>query len=192
MTYDSDPYISTIAEKAAKMSEAPMGLNVRLTRRDMSNVVKAARGRQQLARSSGVIDQRRAGNSSMDIEQLGLMAEIAVAKVLGCDYSPFELGVDDGSDMWLGNSSIDVKASFHASGSLLFKTRQAFRADCAIFVTATSEDSTVTIVGGCSKARFMREAENVDLGRGPCWIMQQQNLSPIEAVWKILTEERFK
>ena len=174
------------------MTQHSSGLRVRLTRQDMSNATKAARARQQMNRASGVINQKRAGNSAMDVELLGMKAEIAVAKTLNAEFSPFDLGIDDGADMWLGGRSIDVKASFHPHGQLLFKTREAFRADCAILAIATDEDDVINIIGGCARQRFISEAQNVDLGRGPCWVMQQANLSPIEAVWRILTEERHK
>jgi hypothetical protein len=174
------------------MTQHSSGLQIRLTRQDMSNAIKAARGRQQLNRASGVTNQKKAGNSAMDIELLGVKAEIAVAKALQCDFSPFDLGIDDGADMWLGGYSIDVKASFHQNGQLLFKSREAFRADCAILAIATDEDDVINIIGGCTKNRFISEAQNADLGRGPCWVMQQANLSPIETVWRHLTQERHK
>jgi hypothetical protein len=174
------------------MTQHSDGMRVRLTRQDMSNAMKAARGRQQLNRASGVVNQKRAGNSAMDVEFLGMKAEIAVAKILNADFSPFDLGIDDGADMWLGGYSIDVKASFHTNGQLLFKSREAFRADCAILAIAADEDDVMNIIGGCTRNRFINEAENVDLGRGPCWVMKQHNLSPIEAVWRKLTEEQHK
>lgn len=174
------------------MTQNSSGLRIRLTRQDMHDATKASRARQQMNRASGVANQKRAGNSAMDVELLGMKAEIAVAKALNCDFSPFHLGIDDGADMWLGGYSIDVKASFHQNGQLLFKSREAFRADCAILAIATDQDDVINIIGGCTKNRFIGEAENVDLGRGPCWVMKQQNLSPIETVWRHLTQERHK
>lgn len=174
------------------MTQHSSGLRVRLTRQDMSNATKAARGRQQLNRASGVINQKVAEGDPMNIELMGVKAEIAVAKVLNADFSPFDLGIDDGADMWLGGYSIDVKATSYQTGGLLFNSPEAFRADCAVLVLTTDEDDVMTVMGGCTKLRFISEAEQVDLGRGKRWLMQQANLSPIEAVWRKLTEERYK
>jgi hypothetical protein len=167
-------------------------ITITLTPQEMSDAAKAASGRWQLSRAAGIANQRKAAQSDAEIDLLGIKAEIAVAKILNCDYSPFHMGIDNGMDMWHGQASIDIKATFHESGSLLFKSREAFRANCAILATKTDDETKIRIIGGCSRNRFMREAENVDLGRGACWIMQQRNLSPIEAVWRILTEERYK
>jgi hypothetical protein len=174
------------------MSQHFNPLVVTLTPQELAEAHKAASGRWQLSRAAGIANQRRAAQTDAEIDLLGIKAEIAVAKVLNCDYSPFHMGVDSGMDMWHGQASIDIKATFHGDGSLLFKSREAFKADCAILATKTDDEAKIRIIGGCSRQRFMREAENVNLGHGPCWIIQQQDLSPIEAVWRILTEERYK
>ena len=59
-----------------------MVLNVRLTRSEMSEVKQAAALRWQLARASGVVNQRQDIRSDADIDLLGLKAEMAVAKAL--------------------------------------------------------------------------------------------------------------
>ena len=108
---------------------------VKLSPKEMSICEQAAALRWQLARASGVVNQRRdQGRTDADLDLLGIKAEMAVAKVFDIDYTPFQLGVDNGKDLWLGNISIDVKATFYKNGKLLFKTRDAFKAHCAVLV----------------------------------------------------------
>ena len=164
---------------------------VKLTNRELSDARKAASGRWKLSRAAGVVNQKRAAESDEDLDLLGIKAEIAVAKLLRLDYSPFDLGIDDGMDMWFGDKSIDVKATFHETGKLLFKSLEAFRADCGILVTKTQDDSVMNVAGGCSRQRFLQEAEHVDLGRGKCYVMQQENLQPIQQVWYALAEAEY-
>lgn len=164
---------------------------VKLTNRELSDARKAASGRWKLSRAAGVVNQKRAAESDEDLDLLGVKAEMAVAKLLHLDYSPFDLGIDDGMDMWFGDTSIDVKATFHETGKLLFKSLEAFRADCGILVTKTGDDAVMNVAGGCTRQVFMQEAEHIDLGRGKCYVMTQDNLSPIQNVWYLLAERQY-
>lgn len=161
---------------------------VRLTRREMSDARQAASGRWQLCRASGVVNQKKSNRSDADLDLLGVKSEIAVAKVLGVDYNPYDMGIDDGMDMWFGDRSIDVKATFHQTGRLILKSADAFRADCAILVTESEDDTVLRIIGGCSRDRFKAEASYTDIGYGKRWVMEQNQLSPIEVVWRSLKE----
>lgn len=164
---------------------------VKLTRKEMSDARQAASGRWQLCRASGVVNQKKANRSDADLDLLGVKAEIAVAKALDVDYNPYDMGIDDGMDMWFGDTSIDVKATFHQTGRLILKSIEAFRADCAILVTESDDDSVMRIIGGCTNKRFVQEANYIDIGYGKRWVMEQHELSPIEVVWRSLKEAQL-
>jgi hypothetical protein len=121
-------------------------MRIKLTRQEMAAVDQAAALRWQLARASGVANQKRAGESDDDLDKLGLKAEMAVSKCLCLTYSPQSLGIDNGIDMWFGDVGIDVKATFHPSGKLLFKSLEAFKADAAILVTKTDEADVMDVM----------------------------------------------
>ena len=165
-------------------------MRIKLTRQEMAAVDQAAALRWQLARASGVANQKRAGESDDDLDKLGLKAEMAVAKCLGLTYSPQSLGIDNGIDMWFGDVGIDIKATFHPSGKLLFKSLEAFKADAAILVTKTDEADVMDVIGGVMRNKFQTHAQQVNLGRGLCWIMPQDELSPIEKVCAVLTAKQ--
>tara|TARA_B100000497_G_scaffold4300_1_gene4435 strand:- start:890 stop:1402 length:513 start_codon:yes stop_codon:yes gene_type:complete len=168
-----------------------MVLNVRLTRSEMSEVKQAAALRWQLARASGVANQRKDIRSDADIDLLGLKAEMAVAKALQLPYRASDLGIDSGADMWSEDVSIDVKATYHKSGKLLFKSLDSFVAEYAILVTISDDEDVMRIVGGMGRDRFKLEAVETDLGRGICWVAPQDILTPIEGVWLALTQWRL-
>jgi len=168
-----------------------MALNVRLTRSEMSEAKQAAALRWQLARASGVVNQRKDIRSDADIDLLGLKAEMAVAKALQLPYRASDLGIDSGADMWSEDVSIDVKATYHKSGKLLFKSLDSFVAEYAILVTISDDEDLMRIVGGMGRDRFKLEAVETDLGRGICWVVPQDILTPIEGVWLTLTQWRL-
>ncbi len=170
-----------------------MSLKVKLTHQEMLECKQAATLRWQLARASGVINQKKDNNrNDGDLDLLGIKAEIAVSKVLECNHNVFQLGVDSGVDMFLGNLSIDVKSTFHENGKLLFKSLEAFKSSCSVLVTASSEDNVMIIAGYIPRKIFLSEAQQTDLGHGMCFTMEQIYLRPIESLWKVYQEMRFK
>jgi hypothetical protein len=155
---------------------------VTLSPKEMSKCNQAATLRWQLARASGVSNQRRdKGRSDADLDLLGVKAEVAVSKVFNLDHD-YSMGVDDGSDLWLDDISVDVKATFHKGGRLLFKKRSSFKADCAVLVCQIRPDQ-FNVAGYASKATFLKKSKELDLGHGKGWAMDQDELSPLERLW---------
>ena len=160
-------------------------LNVKLTQKEMLECKQAATLRWQLARASNVVNQKKDGNrNDNDIDLLGIKAELAVSKVLCCDHNIFQLGVDDGADMFLGEISIDVKSTFYETGKLLFKSHNAFKASCSVLVTASENEDVMVIAGWIPRQNFIKDAIEENLGHGICYTMEQVYLRPIEALWK--------
>ena len=113
---------------------------VTLSRKELSDCKQAATLRWQLARLSGVTNQRKdKGRTDQDLDFLGIKAELAVSKVFDLDFNPFQLGVDDGADMFLHNISIDVKSTFYPHGKLLFKSKKSFKSNCSVLVAKVDE-----------------------------------------------------
>ena len=167
-------------------------VKVRLSRQEMAEVQQAAALRWQLARASAVANQKRAAAGDSDLDVLGLKAECAVAKLFGLENRTQALGIDSGQDVWFGEFSIDVKATFHQTGVLLFKSAEAFKADCAVLVTVTDEPEVMNVIGGISRKLFLERHRQADLGRGVCLVMGQDEIWPIETLWRKLAEMRFQ
>jgi len=160
--------------------------------KDLSKCRQAATGRWQLARMSGVKNQRKdTGRSDDDIDYLGVRSEFAVAALLQLDYEPSALGVDDGVDLWCEAISIDVKATFHSNGRMLFKSKEAFRSSVCVLVSATEKDYVMNVRGWAASKDFEDHAEQVDLGKGLCWILPDEKLREMPDLWSRLAEKRI-
>lgn len=165
---------------------------VKLSPKEMSVCEQAANLRWQLARASGVANQRRdQGRTDDNLDVLGVKAEMAVAKVFSIEFNPSQLGIDSGKDLWLGEISIDVKATFHPTGKLLFKTRDAFKAHCAVLVCENSPE-ILDVVGYIPRSDFLNECREDDLGHGACVTVKQDALRKIHDLWRVSTEHRLK
>lgn len=165
---------------------------VKFTRKDMSAVEQAAMARWQMARSASVVDQRRADDDGAGIDRVGVMAEVAVARLLNADYSITALGIDSGIDMWVGEISIDVKGTMRTNGRLLFKSMASFKADAAVLVNKVEGDEmAVNVIGGISRQKFAIVATKRDFGRGEGMVCEIENLTPIHEFWMALMKRKF-
>ena len=124
------------------------------------------------------------------MDLLGVKAELAVAKCLGIPHF-HQPGFDDGSDMYLGDISIDVKATFHASGHLLFRTAEHFKASCAVLVTSTDADDVMLLAGWLPRKQFLERAFEIDLGGGPTLACRQNKLLPMSELWQADQKRKF-
>lgn len=168
-------------------------INIRLTAEEVNKCNQAATLRWQLARASGVVNQRKDGSrDDGDIDLLGIKAEVAVANLLDCKYSPFEFGVDTGTDFFLGKVSIDVKSTFYKTGKLLFKSKDYFKADCSVLVSSTNDDNVMSVVGYSSQKYFLENCVPENLGHGQCVTLKQDQLKPMENLWRYHVANKFK
>ena len=167
-------------------------MKISLSPKEISICKQAATFRWQLARASGVVNQRRdQGRTDGDLDLLGIKAELSVAKVFDIDHNPFQFGVDSGEDMWIGDISVDVKSTFYPRGRLLFKDLNSFKADCSVLVCQEDEEN-YNVVGYCSREKFKRDSNLMDLGHGLGSVMDQDDLSPLEKLWVYSTQRRLQ
>ena len=169
-----------------------MTIRVKFTNHEISQCRQAAMGRWQLARVSGIVNQRKdGGRDDYTIDFIGVKAEMAVSKVLKIDYSPHSLGVDDGADLYESDVSIDVKATFHKNGKMLFKSIDSFKADICVLVVSPYNENEATVVGWATKSKFKEKAKIVDLGHGDCFVVEQHELLDLRDLWAGLTKKRL-
>lgn len=164
-----------------------MGLLIKLTKSELSQCKQAAALRWQLARASGVVNQRRDNRSDDEIDYLGIRAETAVAKAYDLPYTPSALGIDEGVDMYADDISIDVKSTFHTDGRLLLKSKEAAKADIFIMVSDTPEDDVMNLIGWTSRDRFLQDCQETDFGKGVCYTMERHQLYKVSSLWLHLT-----
>ena len=166
-----------------------MGLLIKLTKSELSQCKQAAALRWQLARASGVVNQRRDNRSDDEIDYLGIRAETAVAKAYDLPYTPSALGIDEGVDIYAGDISIDVKSTFHTEGRLLLKSKDAAKADIFIMVSDTPDDDVMNLIGWTSKSRFLQDCQETDFGKGVCYTMEQDQLYTVSSLWLHMTSK---
>jgi len=162
-------------------------ITIRLNRKDLSKAVQHSNFRTQLSRACGLNNQVKGKWQNKDIEYLGVRAEIAVAKLF--DFDGIGMGIDDGSDFYFDDVSIDVKATFYKNGRLIFKNRESVKADVIVLVNEHSED-TLRIEGWSTKEHFLKKSEVKELGSGPTLVLEPENLFPIEELWLYLQQQR--
>jgi hypothetical protein len=163
---------------------------INLSPKEISMCKQAATMRWQMARLSGVQNQRRdSGRSDNDLDYLGLRAELSVSKAFDIEHNLFQLGIDEGADIWLGDISIDVKSTFYMSGRLLFKSASAFKSSCAVLVCEKSE-TEMFIAGYTPKKFFIKNCYEKDLGHGSGLAMDQKDLRPISNLWEVHVKQK--
>ena len=171
---------------------------VRLKKSELSECRQFASLRWQMARLSHVKNDRRdQGRTDNDIDELGIKAETAVAKLFGLDFKASAMGIDSGDDMYIdvGNKevSIQVKASFYPQGKLLFKSLDSFLSELAILVTAdTTQDDVMLVMGWVSQKHFREKCVHEDLGHGKCYTLDQTHLLGMSKLWEHIVTARFK
>ena len=166
-------------------------LLIHLTPAELSRCKQAASLRWQLARASGVVDQRRdSSRQSYDLDLLGVKAEQAVAKALDLEYTT-TLGIDDGADLYAGDVSIDVKATFYSNGKLLLRSQAQAKAQVFVLVAAVKdEEAVMRLCGWISRREFLAQCKTIDLGHGPGLAMEQADLRHMTELWGLLVTRR--
>jgi hypothetical protein len=171
----------------------PNEIFVPLSKPEMAACRQAAAFRWQMARASGVANQRRdKDRSDEDIDFLGVRAEMAVSKLYDIEYSPHHLGVDDGVDMYCGDVSIDVKSTFYQHGSLVLKAKRWANADLYVLVTATANESLMRVVGGVTQHKLLADSTIENLGHGEGLVLEQDKLGSPSAIWRYLKSAQFQ
>lgn len=169
----------------------PTPILVELTEPEMYVARQGANLRYQLARLSGLVAKTRDDRTPQELEYLGVCAEMAVSKIFQVDYDPRLMGFDAGVDIWLGNIGIDVKATFHQHGKLLFTSADAFRAPVAVLVTATDQPNVLRVVGCISKKVYLERCVEFDIGKGKSLSVSQAELSDLSQLWSASVKDRL-
>jgi hypothetical protein len=112
--------------------------------------------RQEQKRGRGQTNQKISKEGALQIEISGLKGEFAVAQYY--DIEP-NLGIeaDEGWDLIVNGTKIDVKYTKYERGDLFFTTTNHFKADIAILAVEAGP-SEVELKGWMDRKRFLAEA----------------------------------
>lgn len=176
----------------ADAGKGKLGMRVTLTKAQLSQCTQAGNLRNQLARLSGIKNQKiDKDRPETDIDVLGAKAELAVSLVFGVDFSLNAMGIDDGCDFFLHDIGVDVKSTFYKTGRMLFRSKDTFKADVCILATATDRLDQVEVVGWLSRKEFMQIAQMSDVGQYSGWAVDQDKLRPLGELWHIYKQREL-
>ena len=123
------------------------------------------------------VDESR---SDYKIDYLGVLAEMAVGKMLGVPHNTHErLCGDDGYDMTWCGKRCEVKFTFYAKGHLLVKRKEDVVAD--LFILVTGNDRSMHLLGWTDRKTFLRLGEVKDFGYGAVYALNQTKLKSMDA-----------
>jgi hypothetical protein len=137
-------------------------------------------------------------NTSEGINVIGHLGEASVAKVLGLNPDTTVLtGGDDGNDLTLGSTTIQVKTS--VLPSLIFNAPELFKSDVAILTqyvgqdkTQSQEDPRFVVWGWIERATFLQLHHKKDYGYGTRLVMAATKLHALDSlVEEALSLERW-
>lgn len=137
----------------------------------------------------------RLENQSQSREEanvFGFKAEFAIARLFGLDLPELNVTTDHGVDLWFNDYSIDVKFSNKEDGDLIFDTLDKFRAQIAILVTRTNDESVMNVAGWISRKEFVKVCYQANFGYGERLIVEQNILNPIEQLWLKIQTLKYK
>jgi hypothetical protein len=127
-------------------------------------------------------DMERWNNSQHEADLLGVMGEYAVSKYLKIPFdTSINLKGDGGKyDMFLGDWSIQVKATKYKNGRLVFNTLDEAKAHIHILTLCSDQKRFVKIAGFITKRDFKRKCYEQNLGHGVRYCINQDDLEEIE------------
>ena len=157
-------------------------MKIVLTDREYKFVEMLARGRHYM--KDIVIPDRklkRWNNTQYESDLLGVMGEYAVAKYLKIPIdTEVNLNGDGGEvDLWLGDWSIQVKATKYNNGRLVFNTINEIKCLIDVLTICEIKTKTVNIVGYISHKDILSKMYEKDLGFGVRYCLDQKHLKDI-------------
>lgn len=153
-----------------------------LTIEEVCEAVSLAHGRNK--KLAAGIPSRKYDKSRSDIEIdiLGMIAEMTVAKELGLEVDKGVWLHGDGgkNDLRVGDLSIAIKSSPHKTAHLYFNTLNHFKDDIAVLVVASGDVTKPRVCGWITKLEFSGICEELNFGYGSRVGITQDKLRPIE------------
>lgn len=143
------------------------------------------RGVKQVQHSRGDVNNRRVADyDDFGLHYLGMLGEMAVARVLGVPVREDVTRYGDGMvDTEFRGETIQVKTSSHAALNrkrlVFFNSMDEFRARWLIACSIQSP-SSVAIHGFISRQKFDRMKFPHDFGYGPRVCVDEESLAPID------------
>ena len=120
----------------------------------------------------------------------GFRTEYAVARLFNISPPQVNIESDGGIDMWVNDTSVDVKTTMLDQPMLIFDSEDRFQADVAV-LTKVSDQPEIEILGWMAKKHFLGRALKKDFGYGERLVVAAADLYPIETLWLNFQKKLF-
>lgn len=154
---------------------------VEMNEEDRAMALEYALERNKPKRQAGVMDRIvDASKGSLDVDYMGLLAEMAVAKTLKVPLMQLrdDLSGDPGYDLVWHDRKVQVKYTFHRTGHLLLvppgRLNHPLLAD--LYVLVVGSEKEMDIVGYARALECKDLASVIDFGFGETLAIKQQDL----------------
>lgn len=156
---------------------------VDLTYADILTAIGEAAARQELLRGVGLPDERISAETSLSVEARGIVAERAVADLLGVRWNQSRgVEADPGWDLVTNaGTRIDVKAPARPNYHLAVRADYEPRCDGYVLVLPVPGRLAVEVVGWVSTQQMLATCEVRELRPGvPTRWLHRKHLTPLE------------
>ena len=173
---------------------------VRLTPQEMDECIRAGKHRFYSSRDAKIVNQLQCQHTHeespvRDIQ--GIKAEFAVAKLFNIKLNTFQLGADNGIDLWIDDFSVDVKATAYKPDGknqphFLIMNTKTLKADIGILgIIGEEEDANeVDVFGWTTKAIWEKEKKPWPMNpKDNC--LEAWRLLAIHKLWESQMKKRF-
>jgi hypothetical protein len=124
-------------------------------------------------------DKSSYGNTQAEADLIGMIGEFCVAKYLKIPFSTeISINGDDGTDLMLGDWSIQVKATKYPTGRMVFNKLSEMTS--LIYVLCVVDQKQCDIKGYISHRNLLKVMYQKDLGHGLRYCCDQEHLRGIE------------
>ena len=131
--------------------------------------------RYMVARAAGQTDMKQGGQSYLKTDLEGMAAELAFAKHFNVCPDMAVRPMSGGHDAVMKGHTFDVKVTSYPNGRLLATTKKKLT-DSDVYVLLVGEMPTYRIAGYAMAAELINPANLTDLGRGPTYALEQEQL----------------
>ncbi len=127
-----------------------------------------------------VVDQQVGKDDTWSIDIDGMVAEYCVAKMLNL-CPDLTVGVRNGGTDLISRKgkTIDVKSTRRKDGRLLATLKKA-DAPCDMYILAIVDDKGADVVGWAAKEHLFHDANQMDLGHGIGYALDQSQLKQFD------------
>lgn len=152
---------------------------IKLNKEELAIVRQQARLRGQLTSLTRKADEKKSNYDDFKIDVMGVKAEVAFAKLFNKSII-LDRGIDDGTDFYLHDISVDVKGTY--DDKLWFKRENAFKSDVAVVMQFNDYDeSVINCLGFTNKKNFLKHHKVNQTNK--TLFLEKQHLWRIDMLW---------